>query len=114
MGPVDFNCPNCQAKEGQPCTQPTNTGRRDIKTFHLARGLRPPTRSEDAVRALNVALEAGWTLACECGAFRASLKAEIPRLLDHALNGHPAARSIYMRRDMELATAQDLLDAFSM
>jgi len=30
-------CPNCQAPAGQPCTQPTSTGRREVKRHHRAR-----------------------------------------------------------------------------
>jgi len=30
-------CPVCQAKPGEPCTTPTDTGRRPIRGFHLAR-----------------------------------------------------------------------------
>ena len=30
-------CPNCQAQPGEPCTQPTDTGRRAVKRPHLAR-----------------------------------------------------------------------------
>lgn len=30
-------CPNCQAPVGEPCTQPTSTGRREVESTHLAR-----------------------------------------------------------------------------
>lgn len=30
-------CPNCQAPSGERCTQPTDTGRRDVAWVHLAR-----------------------------------------------------------------------------
>lgn len=30
-------CPNCQAKPGEPCTQPTNTARRPVRWYHFAR-----------------------------------------------------------------------------
>lgn len=30
-------CPACNAKPGNPCTTPTNTGRRDVKWIHSAR-----------------------------------------------------------------------------
>jgi hypothetical protein len=30
-------CPACLAPVGEPCTAPTDTGRREIKGFHLAR-----------------------------------------------------------------------------
>lgn len=30
-------CPNCQAKAGEPCTAPTDDGRRVIHYYHLAR-----------------------------------------------------------------------------
>ncbi|UVK61396.1 hypothetical protein SEA_GINGERBUG_62 [Microbacterium phage Gingerbug] len=33
----DVFCPNCQARPGYPCTQPTNTGRREVKRHHRAR-----------------------------------------------------------------------------
>lgn len=31
------SCPNCQAKPGEPCTQPTDTGRRPVAFVHSAR-----------------------------------------------------------------------------
>lgn len=30
-------CPNCHAGPGRPCTQPTDTGRRDVGWFHTSR-----------------------------------------------------------------------------
>lgn len=30
-------CPNCNAQPGQPCTQPTETGRRNVQWIHYAR-----------------------------------------------------------------------------
>ena len=30
-------CPNCQAKPGERCTQPTDTGRRPVDWVHAAR-----------------------------------------------------------------------------
>lgn len=33
-------CPNCMARPGQPCTQPTSTGRREVKRHHHARVIR--------------------------------------------------------------------------
>lgn len=38
-GPLSKFCPNCQAKPGQPCSTPTDTGRRDVRSdwFHYAR-----------------------------------------------------------------------------
>jgi len=30
-------CPNCQAPNGEPCNAPTQTGRRVVSWFHLAR-----------------------------------------------------------------------------
>lgn len=30
-------CPNCQARPGEPCTQPTTTGRRPVTRFHYGR-----------------------------------------------------------------------------
>lgn len=30
-------CPNCQAQPGEPCTQPTNDGRRAVNWVHNAR-----------------------------------------------------------------------------
>ncbi|QKY79991.1 hypothetical protein PQD13_gp79 [Gordonia phage Clawz] len=30
-------CPNCNAQPGHPCTQPTDTGRRNVTWFHNAR-----------------------------------------------------------------------------
>lgn len=35
--PQDRACPVCQARPGQPCTQPTDTGRRPVTWFHLNR-----------------------------------------------------------------------------
>lgn len=31
------SCPNCQAPAGEPCTQPTNTGRRVVNWVHSSR-----------------------------------------------------------------------------
>jgi hypothetical protein len=42
-------CPNCQAQPGRRCSQPTDTGRRDVAWVHLAR--------EDAYRADRAATE---------------------------------------------------------
>lgn len=38
-GPLSVECPNCQAKTGEPCTVPTNTGRREWRgdRYHDAR-----------------------------------------------------------------------------
>lgn len=35
--PLAVICPNCNAKAGNPCTQPTNTGRNPVRFFHFAR-----------------------------------------------------------------------------
>jgi len=35
--PHTVTCPNCAAQPGQPCTQPTDTGRRNVTWHHLAR-----------------------------------------------------------------------------
>lgn len=35
--PRDVVCPNCNAPVGSPCTQPTDTGRRIVRWFHIAR-----------------------------------------------------------------------------
>lgn len=35
--PITARCPNCQARPGEPCTQPTDTGRRNVSWFHMAR-----------------------------------------------------------------------------
>lgn len=35
--PKDRPCPACQARAGEPCTQPTNTARKPVSWFHLAR-----------------------------------------------------------------------------
>jgi len=34
---LDVTCPNCHAPAGEPCTQPTDTGRNPVKWFHDAR-----------------------------------------------------------------------------
>lgn len=34
---TDFTCGNCQAQPGQPCTQPTSTGRTPVTWFHYHR-----------------------------------------------------------------------------
>jgi hypothetical protein len=34
-------CPNCHARPGEPCTQPTESGRRNVPWFHLSRELTP-------------------------------------------------------------------------
>jgi hypothetical protein len=33
----DVPCPVCQVPAGEPCTQPTNTGRSPVKRLHSAR-----------------------------------------------------------------------------
>ena len=35
--PLTVACTNCHAQPGQPCTQPTDAGRRPVPWFHLAR-----------------------------------------------------------------------------
>lgn len=30
-------CPNCQSKAGDPCTQPTENGRKNVPWYHHAR-----------------------------------------------------------------------------
>lgn len=40
--PDQVECPACRSPRGERCTQPTSTGRTDVKWFHLAR--------EDAVK----------------------------------------------------------------
>lgn len=35
--PKDVHCPGCFAKPGEPCTAPTDTGRRPTKSFHVSR-----------------------------------------------------------------------------
>lgn len=37
MNPMLIRCPACQAGVGQPCTQPTETGRRAVRWLHIAR-----------------------------------------------------------------------------
>lgn len=39
MDPLDIQCPACLAKAGHPCTQPTDTGRRDVAWIHLSRSI---------------------------------------------------------------------------
>jgi hypothetical protein len=36
-GPITRVCPACNAKPGQPCTQPTDTSRRNVSWFHYPR-----------------------------------------------------------------------------
>lgn len=31
------SCPNCNARPGEPCNVPTETGRRDVGWVHLSR-----------------------------------------------------------------------------
>lgn len=38
--PSEVTCPACQAPIGEPCTAPTNTGRRVVKWWHEAREAR--------------------------------------------------------------------------
>jgi len=35
--PIEVFCPACQSKAGDKCTNATDTGRRDVNWFHLAR-----------------------------------------------------------------------------
>lgn len=35
--PFEVRCPNCQALPGEPCMQPTPSGRRPVSWFHLSR-----------------------------------------------------------------------------
>ena len=35
--PLDVLCPVCQSKGSQACTQPTDTGRRQVLWYHSAR-----------------------------------------------------------------------------
>jgi hypothetical protein len=35
--PLDRECSVCQAKVGEPCTQPTDRGRKAVTWFHLDR-----------------------------------------------------------------------------
>jgi hypothetical protein len=37
VGPLAYTCPNCQAKPGERCTQPTDTSRKPVSWFHSAR-----------------------------------------------------------------------------
>jgi hypothetical protein len=37
VNPKTVPCPACQAPGGEPCTAPTDTGRRPVNWFHLAR-----------------------------------------------------------------------------
>lgn len=37
LRPIAATCPACQAKPGERCTHPTDTGRREVNWFHLAR-----------------------------------------------------------------------------
>lgn len=34
---IDVTCPNCQARPGEPCTQPSNTKRIPVTWMHLSR-----------------------------------------------------------------------------
>lgn len=37
VDPKSATCPNCQARPGEPCTQPTETGRKKVTWTHLSR-----------------------------------------------------------------------------
>lgn len=37
VSPTAFVCPACNAQIDQPCTQATNTGRRNVTWYHIAR-----------------------------------------------------------------------------
>lgn len=43
VSPRTVGCPNCQAPAEKPCTQPTDTGRREINWYHYARIAAVPT-----------------------------------------------------------------------
>ena len=34
---IEKVCPNCNAQPGRKCTQPTDSGRKEVSWFHLAR-----------------------------------------------------------------------------
>ncbi len=37
VGALDIMCPACLARPGKPCTQPTETSRKNVSWFHFAR-----------------------------------------------------------------------------
>jgi hypothetical protein len=37
VAPIEIECPACQAKPGEPCTQPNDNGRKPVRWFHLSR-----------------------------------------------------------------------------
>lgn len=37
ISPLSLHCPACRARGDQPCTTPTDNGRREVKWFHHAR-----------------------------------------------------------------------------
>lgn len=37
IGPLSLKCPACQSPAGNPCTQPTEDGRRNVQWFHESR-----------------------------------------------------------------------------
>lgn len=43
VSPRTVDCPNCQAKAGQKCTQPTQTSRTAVDWYHYARIANTPT-----------------------------------------------------------------------
>ena len=49
-GPLNEECPVCNAAPGHPCNVPTDTGRRNVTWVHMRREIRaqtnrPPTKA---------------------------------------------------------------------
>lgn len=121
---IDIACPNCQALPGEPCTRATDTTRRPIKWFHLARAdaaaeIEPPrapaTRSEIIARALLTALQNDKQvsfIACDCGTdleiSEDTTVDQARELLEHAAFGHTSRRDIDVYRTQKLLTGYEL------
>lgn len=118
---IDTTCPNCQARPGQPCTAPTNTGRRDVKWFHSAREsaaadtAAPATAAQVFAGAILAALgdDAAVTgIACDCGdevsMYSEITVDEIARIIEHAAHDHVTRRGLIVHRARELVSEYEL------
>lgn len=124
-----YACPSCAARSGQPCTTPTDTGRREVKWVHLTRfdiakaateGTPRPVieRVVDAITttiAMQQNTGAGTILelACDCGetvelSTSAPNREHIRLLIEHVAYAHVTKRDVILKRSTPIIPADEL------
>lgn len=114
---TDIECPVCQAKAGEKCTAPTNTGRKPVTWLHAGRIVTTPPKSPVEVLAetLLTTLQGDETvtmITCDCGRdvdiFTDQTVEAVKELLEHAAFEHSTRREIHVYRTAPLLSGYEL------